>query len=337
MALLKKLEDVRITKQNYFILQRNFYGELARRYPYIMKHNMARIANRLEYELHNMLCCSLKYKSIKIPLIANARWSNNGYEKSTVFVQRGCLGIFYHGSQRNTSDVDYLIKDQYLNSKDDMHTKYARKEYNSGNNNFKKIKEDHLLVKLSSLKKETKIIPEKLDFYFKILREVMIHKNKILEYVVNRGDDDDDDDASDYNVKHRRFNTDILHFSLNGKSFNVSSINRSTKSNDDHPSGYYGRSNQDGIDLCYRFNFISEPDNVLHLLDYNRNNSHSFERCFDKDIHDRLKYFISDYKIITNFLEKEEVRKKKIVKACYSFIKQLQIHTIPFKVLNKLK
>ena len=319
MALLKKLKDIRNTKQNYFILQRNFFGQLSKTYPYLMNHNMALIANRLEYELHNMLCCSLKYKSIKIGIPAADVY--NGSQRSKIVVQRGCLGMYYHGSSRDHSDIHYLKKRYYINGKDDIWSRYVRE-----NSNGLKVKEDHAMVGLSALKKEVKnIIPEKLDFYFKALREVMAYKNKLLEYV-------NDNDRNYY----RHFNIDALHFNIKEKSFNVALINNSD--DDDENSNYdYAHTNEDTVGICDRFYYNSEHDNVLHLLDYNRNNSHSFERCFDKDVHDRLKYFIDNYRDICSRLDEEEARKKKVVKTCYSFIKLLQIHTTPFKVLNKLK
>ena len=102
-------------------------------------------------------------------------------------------------------------------------------------------------------------------------------------------------------------------------------------------SGRYDGKNYDSIEICDRFRYYSEANNVYHLLDYSRGSSFSADRCFDSGIHDRLKIFINEYKDIIKILEYEEARKKKVVLTCYDFIKQLQVHTTPLKVLNKLK
>lgn len=307
MALLEKLKEVRIVKQNYFVLQHRFYGELSKKFPYIMKHDIAKLANKLESELHTLLCASLKYKSVKIRLTAISRWENS--VKTYVNVQRTEPGFYYPQSQRGHSDAYYMDLNQFITDKDDMY----ERGISEGRNDSKK---DHLFIALSELKKAGhQIIPEKLDVYFKFLREIMAYRPKFLCYTegINK----------ECNVR-RIFTVKGLKFDLQSKSMDITF----KKLRHEESNGQYRYGNSRG-----HFRYEQNSHDILHMLDYSELNS---SNDFDKNIHDRLKIFINNYKEIRTKFEYEEKKKEKVYKICLDFLKQIRVHTLPFKVLNEI-
>lgn len=316
MSLLQKLKDVRTVKQNYFILQRRFYAELSKRFPHLMNSDMAKVANKLEDELTTMLCVSLKYNSIKIPLPARSRYSKG--DKTFVNVQRGEPGFYYPRSERGTSDIQYMNLKQYIKDNGDMYIKYTEEDYSTK----KKTDRDELLVALSELKAPKhapRIHQEKLDAYFKLLKEVMGYRPKFLCYTsegYSRG-------------IGIRFNVDNLQFSLRDKSFDVRTFKKKdgTDNDEDEYSPNYGSYNSKG------FRYKQNTDDILRMLNYSKPGT----KCFDAKVHDRLKYFTQNYDIIIKRLEDEEFKKRKAFKTCTGFIKQLRVHTLPFKVLGELQ
>ena len=337
MGLLKKLKEVRSTKQAYFILQRNLYQELSKRYPYIMGRNMGKLANRLEFELHNMLACSLKFKSIQIKLLS-CRYihkGNGGFDAKNpdmVCVQRGDPGFYFSYSARGSSDIDYLNNRYYIDKNDDMCTKFT--DVDEDTNGKKTVTEvDEIKVKLSELKAlGPRMIPVKLDAYFKILREVMAYKKYIMTYL----------DTRTTEIKSREFSCGELDFCINEKSLDVirkadrRSNDKDKADEDGSDDCYRDDNNPDGISFCNRFLYNASHSDMYHLLDYSRHQSKSLDRSFDAGVHERLKLFIDNYKEIASHLKEEEIRKKKVVQTCDRFIQLLRIHTTPFKVLVEI-
>lgn len=303
MELLKKLKEVRKTKQDYFVLQHRFYAELSKKFPHLMNSDMAKVANELEKELHILLCTALRYKSIKIQLTAVQRFYSSNVNTSYVNIQRSEPGFYYPQSQRGRSDIDYMNLKQYIVDNDDMY-KMRDKDDEDDKNEPK----DYLFLALSELKTQGKrIIPEKLDIYFKFLREIMIYRPKFLCYT-SAGYDTD--------VK-RMFNIKGLSFNLQPKSMEVA-INGSER---DRQSRYSDHS---------AFEYEKEESDILHMLDYNEIHGTSF----DADVHKRLKLFINYYKEIYAKFELEEVIKRKAYKTCSEFLKQIKAYTLPFKILG---
>lgn len=302
MGLLQKLKDVRTTKQNYFVLQHKFYGELSKRFPYIMNRDIDKVTNKLESELHVLLCAALKYKSIKIRLTASSRWGIN--DKTYANVQRIEPGFYYPQSQRGHSDIYYMDLDYFITDKDDM---YEHKTDDDG-----EPKKDRLVVALSELKKAGhQIIPEKLDTYFKFLREVMAYRPKFLCYT----------EARDNNA-NASFLIKALQFDLQPKSMNVL-IKEKEKEDEEYSYSSSGNGH---------FRYDQSNNDILHMLDYSKHDS----RDFDKSVHERLKLFINNYKEIRTKFECEEEKKRKAYKTCLDFLKQMRVHTLPFKVLNEI-
>jgi len=329
MSLLQKLKDIRSVKQSYFILQRRFFGELSKNYSHLMNSDMAVIANKLEDELKTMLCVSLKYSSVKIPLKAKARY-NRG--ESYVNVQRGEPGFYFPQSQRGTSDIHFMNLEQYITDKGDMFRRYEEKDYNT--NKVKKC--DELMVKLTELKAPkhaARIHPDKLDFFFKILKEVMSYREKFLCYT-NEGYRND---------KGAQFKAGRLHFALQPKSMDVTLRKLKVDedgdvSNEDDSSDFdiYEVNEHDDNTYCgssYHFQYQMSNSDILRVLDYSSPGS----KHFSADVHERLKIFIEDYEKIKPRLIAEEEKKRKAVNICQDFLHQLRVHTVPFKVLGEIK
>lgn len=300
MELLKKLKEVRKTKQDYFVLQHRFYAELSKKFPHLMNSDMAKVANELEKELHILLCTALRYKSIKIPLTAVQQYYSSDTTSSYVNIQRSEPGFYYPQSQRGRSDIDYMDLKQYIVDNDDM--------YKMQDEDDEDETKDYLYVALSELRNQGKrIIPEKLDIYFKFLREIMVYRPKFLCYTSA---------GYDINVK-RRFNIKGLSFNLQPKSMEIV-INKSEQI---RQSNYSNHSN---------FKYEKEENDILHVLDY----SESHHTDFNVDVHKRLKLFINHYKEIYAKFELEEVIKRKAYKTCLEFLKQIKAQTLPFKILG---
>lgn len=309
MALHKKLNQTLKIKDEYLETQNSFYEELKERYPYIMDVNMADIANRLESELHLLLCCSLKYKSVKIQLQADSRYSNSS-QTTVVNVQRGEPGFYYPQSQRGQSDVYYLDYDNYIVDNGDMWHESTEYPHNGA-----VVREEKEYVLLSELKKDkSRIHEDKLDAYFKILREVMAYKSKILAYLRTG------QNSSDESGKCHVWKTKDLSFRITERSVDIRLLQTI------RDQAYYGSSHAGS------YKFMRSKNDMLSLLDYSYNEGSKF----DMSVHTKLKCFIDSYPEITIMLEKEEARKKKVVETCKLFLKEIETFTTPFKVLNAL-
>jgi len=301
MGLFDKLKQIRTTKQRYFILQRRFYSELAARYPHIMNSNMADIANKLEDELTTLLCTSLKFKSIKIPLTSKQPYG-------IVNVQRSEPGFYYPQSQRGSSDIHYMNLEQYITDKGDMRRKHKEQDY--------------MLAALSELKSPEnapRIVPANLDVYFKYLKEVMAYRSKFLCYT----------DEGVNNQQGAQFISGGLRFLLNARSMDITVPITRQESEDDYydPNIKYYGSRSRGF--CYR----PTENDMFRLLDYNGGGG----RHFSESVHTRLKIFSENYEEIKLRLEKEEIKKKRAYEICKSFIKQIRVYTLPFKVLKEIQ
>jgi len=337
MALLNKLEQVRTVKQSLFVLQHRFFAELVKRYPHIMKSDMADVTNRLEEELHLMLCCALRHRSVKIPLKAKGRYSSA--DNTIVNVQRGEVGFYYPHSERGHSDIYYMKLAQYINDKDDMWIKYTETEYGKNDKRTEKTK-DSMLVQLSDLKKIGKrAIPDKMDFYFKILKEVMAYRPKFLCYT-----------SEGYSANiGKQFNLGGMRFALLPRSMDIQVLNAPKKAVDDDDdddvggedasmSDYEPGSGDYDLDPVYRYSsgdkhkYDVTSNDMFHMLDYNGTK----DNHFDPVVHERLKLFIKNYDAIRQRLEVEEAEKKKAYQTCMAFLEQLRTHTVPFKVLGEI-
>lgn len=303
--LLDKLKDIRIVKQNYFVLQHRFYAELSKRFPHIMNSDMSKVINKLENELHILLCASLRYKSIAIPLSASDKY---GSRMITVKVQRSVPGFYYPQSQRGETDIYYMNLAQYITDKNNMNI--IKNENEDGD-------KDHLLVALSELKKIGKrVISKKLDIYFKFLREIMAYRSKFLCYTGH---------GYQHNIT-RTFSVKQLAFNIQCKSLEIVIFSGDKKNEVIH-----FKSN-DYSPYHNNFSYEEYDDDILRMLDYS--GEYNKAKCFDKEVHDRLKFFINNYKEIYAKLEFEETIKCKAYKNCLNFLKQIETHTLPFKVLN---
>ena len=134
---LKKIYDL---KYDYNNLQTEFYSELLEQFPYIMKVDMAKISNKLETELQLLLCCALKYSSVKIELESNACFYDSESEKTIVNIQRNEPGFYYPQSQRGLSDVHYMNLNNYIDNIQcswvKLGQKFAQVSLNYGVNDF---------------------------------------------------------------------------------------------------------------------------------------------------------------------------------------------------------
>jgi len=346
MALLSKLTEVRDVKDRYLVLQKRFYGELVQRFPYIMTKDMADTTNKLEEELHLMLCCSLRHTSVKIQLKAMERYSSS---KGTtiVNVQRGCPGFYYPRSERGNTDIHYMKLQQYINDKDDMYVKYQDTQYSGKNNETaKKVEKDVMLVGLAELRKAGKrVIDEKLEEYFRLLREIMAYRPKFLCYV-----------SEGYHAGiGRKFKEADMMFALMPMSVDIQMVKKTSDKPKDEDSdededddddndtdGEYEEGDNDlDLELTYRFNSSSEnhfrydesPNDLNRMLDYNGSGK---SNDFDPRVHDRLKLFVNNYDDIRRHLDMEEAAKKQAYETCQDFLRQLRVHTVPFKVLGEI-
>lgn len=293
MALLQKLKEIQSTKENYKTLQKRFYGELKKRFPHIMTTDMAVVANNLQEELHYLLCASLRYKSIPIRLTHLPSESNHSYMN----VQRNSPGFFLPFSKRDRSDMDYMNMELYLD-KDDIWEKEPGRP-------------KRLYLQLSELKNIGKrMIPDKLDAYFKLLREVMAYRKKFLCYTTQ----------GRKNKIYKKFVIDDYYFIFFEQSFEM--FRKITKEEEIYYNGWSSSNN---------FRYEQSNDDVRRLTDY----SESYNPRFDGAIHNRLKFFINNHKEILSKLEKEELEKRKVFKNCNAFLKQIRVHTVPFKVLKE--
>jgi hypothetical protein len=290
-----------------------------------------------------MLCCSLKFTSIKIPLRAMERYSS-AKGTTIVNVQRGCPGFYYPRSERGRTDLHYMKLQQYMNDKDDMWVHYKENEYDG--NKQKEIVKDVMLVKLSELKgklNSKRIIPEKLDEYFRLLREIMAYRPKFLCYV----------SEGYHSGVGRKFKEKDLMFAMMPMSIDIQLIGKKAKKpkdeeDEDDDDDDYDEDNEyeegDGdLDLepTYRFNSSSEnhfrydesPNDLKRMLDYNGSKN---DNDFDPRVHERLRSFIDNYDDIRRRLDMEEAEKKKAYETCQDFLRQLRVHTVPFKVLGEI-
>ena len=308
MELLQKLKDVRTTKQNYFVLQHRFYAELSKRFPHLMNSNMADIANTLENELEILLCTALKYKSIKIRLVAGLKYGNENL--TYVNVQRSVPGFYYPQSQRKGSDIHYMHLHHVIDDNNDM---LSITEDEHGKH------KQSLRIALSELKKpnlEKQIVPRNLDAYYKLLKEVMAYRQRFLCYL-NEGH------GNNIGI---RFKVKELEFSLQAKSMIVIITEECLTDNNYNDTVYYSG----GSPGSFKYN--KDKNDLLNLLAYSEQSS----RNFDMYVHERLKFFINNYKEIYINFEREEKRKREAYKTCLNFIKQIQTYTLPFKILNEI-
>ena len=308
--LLDKLNKVRASKTDLFTLQKRFYAELSKRFPFIMNADMAKMANKLEDELQSLLCCSLKFNSIKIPLPATNNYSNTTF-KVIANVQRSQPGFYYPQSQRGKSDIHYMDTENYLKDNGDMWRKYEQRNYGM-NRKVTFTKKDVLKVGLSELKNPKyakQIIPDKVDAYFKHLREVMSYRRNFVHYI-NEG----------YGQGNGiEFKVGKLKFEMRERSFDV----RTYKNDEDSHQSYSS---------SYGFKYKPGSDDLYRLLDY----IDPGYSTFGSYVHKRLKLFIENYDAIRIKLESEEARKKKAYQTCQGFLKQIRVYTLPFKVLGEL-
>lgn len=294
-----------------------------------MNSDMAMVTNQLESELKSMLCASLKYSSVKIPLKARSRWGSGG--ETYVNVQRGEEGFYYPRSERGTSDIHFMNLEQYITDKGDMYSKKEEEDYSTKKTSIK----DELLVKLTELKNPKhapRIHPEKLDFFFKILKEVMAYREKFLCYT----------DEGYRMGKGAQFKVGRLHFALQAKSMDVTlrklRVDEDGDVIDDDSTDFecYEADEEDGRNYHHSnhiFNYSMSNSDILRMLDYSSPGS----KHFSSGVHKRLKLFIEDYDKIKVRLEAEEDRKRKAFNTCQDFLEQLRVHTVPFKVLGELK
>ena len=308
--LLDKLNKVRASKTDLFTLQKRFYAELLKRFPFIMNADMAKMANKLEDELQSLLCCSLKFNSIKIPLPATNNYSNT--TKVIANVQRSQPGFYYPQSQRGKSDIHYMDTENYLKDNGDMWRKYDERSYDM-NSKVTLTKKDVLKVGLSELKNPKyakQIIPEKLDAYFKLSREVMAYRPNFLCYTEEGYD----------NNKGREFKVPGLEFRMLEKSLNIQF------------TGKVDKESHHGYRSSHGFRYQPDHDDLHRLLDYSDPGS----KTFGTSVHQRMKLFIKNYAEIRTKLDSEEARKKKAYQTCQGFLKQIRVYTLPFKVLGEL-
>jgi len=288
MALLQKLKDVRITKQNYFVLQNRIYADMAKRWHYLLKVDMFDMTKSLEKELQYLLCSSLRYKSIKIGLTGRPRYS---YDSSItkVNVERNHLGFYYPYSSRSGSDINLLSRNKSISKNDDIFTM-------DRNDNGKE--KEKIIIALSELKLAGKrIIPEKLDIYFKFLREAMAYAPNFLCY------------THEYNAMDKEL---FKNFKIGRLEFVLDSGNIIFASEEDEQS--YHR-----------------MESIFDLLDYDDGGT------FDPQMHDRLKLFIGNYGKIAEIFDREEKIKRKAYKVCSGMLEQMKKHTLAFKVLKEIK
>jgi hypothetical protein len=344
MALLSKLTEVRDVKDRYLVLQKEFYGELVNRFPYIMTKDMADVTNKLEEELHLMLCCSLRHTSVKIPLKAMERYSS-AKGTTIVNVQRGCPGFYYPRSERGRTDIHYMKLQQYINDKDDMYVKYQDTQYTGKHNDVaKKVEKDVMLVGLAELRKAGKrVIDDKLDEYFRLLREIMAYRPKFLCYV----------SEGYHSGIGRKFKEADMMFALMPMSVDIQIIGKKAEKpkdededeDDDYDDGFDSEYEEGDVELdlepTYRFNSSGEnhfrydesPNDLNRMLDYNGSKN---DNDFDSRVHERLKLFIDNYNDIRRHLDMEEAAKKQAYETCQDFLRQLRVHTVPFKVLGEI-
>lgn len=330
MPLLNKLKHIREHKESYHNTQVAFYQELEQRFPHIMNSDMAKVTNKLEEELHLLLCTALKYKSVKIPIKAMSRY-NRSDSPTYVNVQRGEPGFYYPRSERGTTDIHYMNLQQYISDQNNMHIRYTSEDYSTK----KKTKEDKMLVELSELKNPQnapRIVPEKLDAYFKLMREVMAYRPKFLCYVsegYSRGIGE-------------QFITGGLRFRMLPKSMDIIPIEVKKLAKTDEGDDEYDQDEDDDMDLEPQYSYYGssnnyryeeKPNDMVRMLDYGRQS----DQAFHKGVHRRLEIFIDNYDVIKERLELAEATKKKAYETCQDFLKQIRVHTIPFKVLNEIK
>ena len=311
--LYTKLKKIRALKDSYHELQKTFWKEFTERYPYIMEADIAKITNKLETELQTLLCSTMKYSSVKIPLKAIAQGYSDSENETTISIQRGEKGFYYPNSQRGTSDIHYMNLKYYLNDEDNMFIKYTKKDYSTGAEEEK----DHLLVQLKDILKpehSRRVFPEKIDVYFKFLREVMRYREKFLCYL----------DEGQANDLAREFKVDKLSFVLNARSMDID-YNKKIESDEDR---YYSNYTSHVL-----FQYKKAPSDLYHFLDY----SSPGDRDYSYDMQRTLDMFINNYEAIRDNLDKEEALKKKAYTTCEDFLRQIEVHTLPFKVLGELK
>ncbi len=278
-----------------------------------MHADMAEMTNKLENELQTLLCTALKYGSVKIQLEACHQGYSNNTSKTIVNVQRGEPGFYYPRSERGSSDIFYMDMQNYIKDNGDMWRKHTETSYDSSGKETKKDK-DELRAALSDLKdpkQERRIVPEKLDAYFKLMPEVMAYRPKFLCYTEEGYD----------SGKGVDFEIGKLGFRILERSMDIEIHENREK---DSGNSYHSSSG---------FQYKPSDEDLFRLLDY----AEPAEQTFGSDVHERLKLFIQNYDRIRSRLEREERAKKRAYQTCQGFLKQIRVHTLPFKVLGELK
>jgi len=281
-----------------------------------MEADVAKITNRLQSEMHTLLCTTMKYASVKIPLkAASQSYSSDGSVDTIVNIQRGELGFYYPRSERGSSDLDYMNLKYYLDDNDNLFTKYETEDYQSK----KKTLHDHLLVQLKDILKpdnSRRVFPDKIDTYFKFLREVMAYRKKFLCYL-------EEGQAHQHGLI-REFKVDKLSFVINARSMDIEFKKIPETDEDKHYGGYNAHSN---------FQYKKASTDLFHMLDYSAPSSREYSGQMQRE----LTMFIDNYQAISVKLDKEEALKKKAYTTCEDFLRQIEVHTLPFKVLSELK
>ena len=247
----------------------------------------------------------MKYKSIQISLKANQRiYGNTNPKITTVKIQRNEKGFYYSYSSRGTSNIHYMNLNHYLDKNDNLFTKDEYKD-DHGKDSF------YLLVQLKDLLKpenSKRIFLEKVDIYFKFLREIMAYRPKFLCYLR---------EISRNEITLREFKVNKLFFIANALSLDINL--RTTQRN--------------SYNEQHDFKYEKTSNDLIHMLDYSNNRS----RKYDEEMQEQLILFINNYQAISKKLDEEEALKKKTCDTCKSFLQQMKVHTLPFKVLNELK
>ena len=172
MPLLRKLKEVRTTKGQYFSLQRRFYAEFSKRYPYLMKYDMTNIARKLETELQLLLCSALKYKSVTIKVPGKPDNHRCGGPNDHVCIARSMPGFYNPGSERGHSDYHHMDMNLYYNDDDDLFEKETDKQG---------LPKDICRIQMSKLRdNDTQVTQERLEVYFKLAKEVMAYRPNMI-------------------------------------------------------------------------------------------------------------------------------------------------------------
>jgi len=206
----------------------------------------------------------------------------------------------------------------YIKDNGDMWYKDVETEYgSSGKEKTRDI--DELKAGLSDLRapnQAKRVYPDKLDAYFKLLKEVMEYRPKFLCYTEEGyGSDSQIVEGIEFQMKN-------LQFRMLEKSISVRLYEKKDKESYRYHSSSHGR-----------FSYRPDRNDLHRLLDY------ADPECdtFGTKVHERLKLFIENYEKIRDRFEHEERAKKKAYQTCQGFLKQIRVHTLPFKVLGEIK